>query len=465
MELLTLIAGLALPWAFGTALVCALDRRAYSGSAAWRLGCGWFVGMFLLTVWMRALSVGGVAFGIASVAAPIALATAALAAVLARQHAFSREGAARVARTLLGRDLPSRQRIVWVALLAWLAIHFALLLCEVVERPLYPWDAWTQWGTKARVWFAQRSMSPFVASPDWLDAFSPSVYFDAAPHYPATVPLTQTFAALLIGRWDDALVNLPWWIGGVALGLALFGALRSQRFEPLAALVGTWLVMSLPLLEVHVALAGYADLAMASYVTLAALASLRAVGSRRWEDVALALVLVVACFTVKNPGKVWVLLLLPALAVAWNTRWGLRIAGLAFAAVALVVVVLAHTGATILGYQLQGGFGLSWSALADAYLMFGNWNLLGYAVVAVAVLAWRQLFTPAVAPYTVLVLGGMLFLFFGFAFTNAGAWVEDQSTVNRATLHLAPLLVVWLLVTIRAWYESRTPQSAPVAAA
>ena len=31
---------------------------------------------------------------------------------------------------------------------------------------------------------------------------------------------------------------------------------------------------------------------------------------------------------------------------------------------------------------------------------------------------------------------GLLFLLFGFAFTNAAAWVEDQSTVNRATLHL-----------------------------
>ena len=44
-----------------------------------------------------------------------------------------------------------------------------------------------------------------------------------------------------------------------------------------------------------------------------------------------------------------------------------------------------------------------------------------------------------------------MFLFVGLAFTNAFLWVEDQSTVNRATLHLAPLIVVWMLVTLRAW--------------
>ena len=43
----------------------------------------------------------------------------------------------------------------------------------------------------------------------------------------------------------------------------------------LAALVGAYLVASLPLLDVHVALAGYADLMMACVYTLAALAFYR----------------------------------------------------------------------------------------------------------------------------------------------------------------------------------------------
>jgi hypothetical protein len=46
---------------------------------------------------------------------------------------------------------------------------------------------------------------------------------------------------------------------------------------------------------------------------------------------------------------------------------------------------------------------------------------------------------------------GLLFLLFGFAFTNASTWVDDQSTVSRATLHLAPLAVVWMLLVYRDW--------------
>ena len=46
-----------------------------------------------------------------------------------------------------------------------------------------------------------------------------------------------------------------------------------------------------------------------------------------------------------------------------------------------------------------------------------------------------------------------LFLFVALAFTNARAWVTDQSTVNRATLHFAPLLVVFVMLAFRAFAE------------
>ena len=31
------------------------------------------------------------------------------------------------------------------------------------------------------------------------------------------------------------------------------------------------------------------------------------------------------------------------------------------------------------------------------------------------------------------------------------AWVTDQTTVNRATLHLAPLVAVWMVLAFRAF--------------
>jgi hypothetical protein len=194
---------------------------------------------------------------------------------------------------------------------------------------------------------------------------------------------------------------------------------------------------------------------MSAYFTLTALAALRFVRSRTAFDLALALVLAAACITIKNPGKLWVLMLLPGLAAALLPRHGLRIAAAAFALAANAALVLTRTGLTILGYRLQLEFDMPWSGLTQAYFMFANWHLLFYGALAVAVLAWRRLLSPELAPLTLIVVAGLAFLVFGFAFTNARQWVEDQSTVNRATLHLAPLIAIWMVLAFRAWAAVR----------
>jgi hypothetical protein len=462
---LMLLAGFAVVWGLGVALIAAISVRDTSGPAAgdllWTVGCGWFVGAFLLTLWMRILAQIHVPFGVASIGLPLAAATGLLAWRARTLNAF-RWSTAFASWT--GRNLADWRQVLWLTILGWLAVRFALLLAEIVWRPLFPWDAWTQWGTKARVWFELRTMAPFVTASEWLQATGPDVYFDAAPHYPATVPLMQVWSAILLGRWEDTLVNLPWWLTGVAFALAIYGYLAREGFEPVSAIVGTWLVVSLPILEVHIALAGYADLAMSTYFTLAALWSLQAVHTRRWGDALIALLLVVACVVIKNPGKIWVATLIPGIMIAMLPRRGARIATTLLAIAMGTMLLLARAEPTILGYRLHLDFDMPWRALSNAYFAYGNWNLLWYGAIAIAVLARRHLLSREVAPYTAMVVAGLMFLFFGFAFTNANVWVEDQSTVNRATLHIAPLVTIWMLLSFRAWSRQPTsPLGAPVA--
>jgi hypothetical protein len=459
MDLVMLWIGWLLVWLFGAAALLALaskPRLRRDGETAFVVGAGFLAGQFLLTVWMRLLALAGLRFGLGTIGVPLVVATAVTLAIAWRRHRATmlpdvRGGFA----ALAGRALPVRWRVVASALLAWLALRAALLLIEVLRRPLFPWDAWTQWATKARVWYAEGTLVPFVTAPQWLALPNASVWFDAAPHYPATVPLTQVWSAILLGRFDDALVNLPWWLTAVAFGLALYGFLRGVGLRALVALVGTWLVLSLPILDTHVALAGYADLAMSAYFTLTGLALLRFLRSRSRFDLAVLLVMALACVTIKNPGKLWLAMLVPALVAGLVPKYGLRIAGAMFALAALVALVLTRVGITFLGYRLQLVFDMPWSGLTEAYFTFANWHLLFYGVVAVALLAGRRALAPPLVPLTLIVAAGFAFLMFGFAFTNARQWVEDQSTVNRATLHLAPLIVVWMILAFRAWADDR----------
>ena len=89
----------------------------------------------------------------------------------------------------------------------------------------------------------------------------------------------------------------------------------------------------------------------------------------------------------------------------------------------------------------------------ESMFLLGNWHLLWYAVLAIAVFGWREVVSRPIVPLSLTVATGLLFLFVVFAFTNARAWVTDQTTVNRATLHLAPLLSIWALIVFHAWLQ------------
>jgi len=465
MDLLRILVGWLLVWALGAALVrLAYVRSSSMPHPAWRAGTGFLAGAFVLTLYMRALSAIGARFTIASIGITLVVATVALLLPLRRDlKERVRRGAAALAQWRpLGALTPAR--VAWGLLLAWLLVRSGLLLGEVLRQPLFPWDAWTQWGTKAHVWFALRHMVPFEQATEWLQGGS--AYYDAAPHYPATVPLWQVWSSVALGRFDDALMNLPWWLCGVALALFLYGFFRDERASPLFALVATWMIVSMPIVETHVALAGYADLPMACYLAAAALAGLRAVRTHARGDVLLAVLFAAALPTIKNPGWIWIAMLLPGALVALMPRRGPRIVLAAWVAGIALVFLLGRYEPVIFGYHLHFQLNVPWHGLMEAYLSFANWHLLFWALPAIVLATWRWVVGRELAPLSVVVGSGALFLLLGFSLTSAAIWVEDQSTVNRATLHLAPLLGAWLVLLVQRALAATAPVvSAPVAMA
>lgn len=467
MEYITLTAGLLLPWLLGLALLFALGwpqpDAGTGGAAALRAGFGYCIGALLLTLWMRLLSAAGIAFGWLSIGMPLAIAAAALFAFAIRAGRVSAPHLRMMLEALLRPPLPRWQRLVWTGLIGWLAFRFLLLAIDVAWQPLYPWDAWVQWATKARVWYELGRIAPFVRADQWF-ASSTVVYFDAAPNYPATVPLWQVWSCIALGRWDDSAMNWPWLLLLIALTCAVYGALRGEGVGPLTALFGAYLVASLPLLDTHAALAGYADLPMATIYTMAVLAFYRWAMRRHWLDAVLALGLALSCPLIKIPGLVWALTLVPGVVVALMPRRGIKFVGIAYAVGLFALLALARTNIVILGYRLHADFEPGWRTFWDAYLLSSSWNLLWYGAVVLAVLGARRLGAPRIAPLSVVVGTGIGFLLFATWFTNASAWMLELTTLNRATLHLAPLVVV---LGVLVWREltADTQRAAPLAPA
>src|SRR5262249_36781767 len=191
---------------------------------------------------------------------------------------------------------------------------------------------------------------PFDGGQAW---FAGKSYIDSAPGYPGTVPLLQVWSSIALGRWDDSLVNWPWLSFGIALALVFYGQLREAGRGPLFAMAGAYLACSLPFVDTHTALAGYADLPLAVYFGAAAIALWRWCVNRDIRQLVLAVALAAACPLVKNPGWVWLATLVPALIVTLLPKLGLRVVLGLWAAAAIGLLVLAKQGGAIGAYRLK----------------------------------------------------------------------------------------------------------------
>ena len=462
MDTLGLLFALLLPYAIGDALLaaCVRDGRAWRepGIFPWLAGAAWIVGAFLLTLVMRGVAMAGLPFSVASIGVPgLAIVTAAGLLAWRRNGEGWRDTIGIVRDGVAARDLAGAARAAWFVLLAWLALRAAMLLVEVVERPIYPWDAWSAWATKAKVYFAERTIVTFGDAAQWMAA-APGTWYDAAPGQPATLPLVQAWIATAMGRFDDARVTLPWWLWFVALLLVTYGEARRRGVGRLPSLAAAWFAGSLPLMGAQVALAGYADLPTAAAFTLGALAGARAARTRAPVDAFAATLALAAAASMKTSGWVWVVIALPGLAAAaLGPAWTRRIA-IAIPALAAAVVAVGARFTDLSIGPVSLAFDPVFAALGTDGVLLANWHLLALGAVGTIVFARRRLLDPAVAPLTLVVAAGAAWIGLLGAFPWLRNWGADSLGLNRVVLALAPVVSIWMVVALHA---ARTPQRQP----
>ncbi len=372
------------------------------------------------------------------------------------------------------------KRILFTAILLWLVLRIAGLALEVWWEPLFPWDAWTTWGLRARVWSELRELVPFIAPTEWLADDSGRAQTIAAWSYPTTVSLIATWSVLAFGQWNETAANLPWVGCILALALGFYGQARLWGAPAPTAIVFTWLLLSLPVLNSHVALAGYADLWLATMLGFAFMSFLQWSRDGDRRQGLLALILLAVGLSVKVEGLVWALLFLPALlATKVSGRWLIATAtsiGILALAVRMSGGIdfeipfmgLAHLGPDRIELPYLGQFNLgalqSWEPMLRHFLLYGNWHLLSYLLAIAIVLSLFKFTLSRSKPWQRAGLTWVLtclFAFYGlFAWTHAAAWASDSTSINRVFLHFVPGLIFWLM-TVWMSAQTREAVSAP----
>jgi hypothetical protein len=450
----TLILSQLIPLALGAAVVTLMIPRG-PGALPVIAGVGYLLGLVLMTLILRILSRLGIPWNFVTPAIIASLCAASLIAV-------NRKWWVTVPATATGTPSTAIRVLFW-ALALLLIGHIGLAAYEAIVRPLYPWDAAAQWATKARVWYDFQQMVPFVDDVTWLGSTG-RVFTDAHPTYPSTVPLFETWSALGWGSWNDAVANISWPLSLAALAAAAYGQLQRLRFTPLSALAAAYAIASLPFVDVHAALAGYADLALAAFYALAVLALARWPYGRTRGDVVLLVLCACTLPMLKAPGWAWlatliagaIYTLLPRRVSAMFVIGGAAIGG------CLLFYAFVHGPVALLGYIIQRQDARVLDSLLDNLYVFANWHLLWIVVPLLILADWRRLLSPSLGALTVVMATGVAFLAIVFFFSSTGdEGVEAYTTLNRALLHFVPALVIYAALVARDLWAASTISDSP----
>ena len=469
---------LALAWLLPLltgAAVCGLaaPTRHWPGRVAALAGSGWLAGVLLAAIAASMLARTDTLHAVQT-AAPWMAALAAVGTLLAvargwgarRRH---RDGRGEVVAT------PRWQHACWWLLLLLVALRLAMLAAEAALRPVFPWDAWSAWALKPKSWILLGEAQPYVSMFDWLaDPFA-ATRTTATWHYPELLAWIEVWFASGAGGWNESLVNLAWSGALAAFGLAAYGYWRGFGVRALPALGLVAALASLPLLDAHVALAGYADLWIAVTLGCALLAWARWLIWRERAQWLLALAFAACLPAIKLEGAIWLALfvavvaydIIPARRRAWAIAGACVVLG---GIVALGVSDLAMPGSGWMkfdwphvGIAAVPVVELGWHPVGGAMLAslftLPNWHLLWYALPLLVALRWRFLVQDRAArALGLLLLLQGLALFVLFFFTNAGEWATDFTSANRLILQLVPGVFVFAATLLRDAGDARADQ-------
>lgn len=449
--LLPLLAGI--PW------LLAVQARRAPGGWALAIGYGYALGLLITVIGMRALYVSHVPVGLlTAMILPLAAAAAGWwrmreAPALARADALAALAA--------WRALSRMARIVCAAALALIALRMITLGAEILLRPLFPWEAVSAVATKARAWYELGAMAPFVTPAAWLEGLGN--YTDIDPGALALPSLLLVWTAHAIGQWHEGAVGAPWWMLGLAVALALYGHLRRGGAGVPFALCVAWLFLSLPIVDLHIGLAGAPQWVGAAGVGLAGCALLRWLETGERE--LLYGIGIGALLAGLSMPTTWSWLVLFALAGAMRT-WP-RIAGKVAVGVPLLTVLaaaaLSQTPVKIGGTTLQVQIAGNWGETLESLFLLDNWHLLYGIALLVAIVGGRRLLAADWQLRTWIIGMGLLLMFVSGVLAMPGVWYGGLRDFSFAALQFAPLLLLWTATAARASAYRFEPPAAAAA--
>ncbi|MBM2850514.1 MAG: hypothetical protein HW418_3456 [Anaerolineales bacterium] len=219
---LRVVLAMAVFWQAGA--LCLTLVRAYSLHWIEGLCLGFGLGIGLIGMEMLGLALIGLPLEFVVIVAPWVIGWAVC--LVWRRPSWSRPG----------WGLWPRLALKWVEVVPTVAILLIVgtVLFRATFHPLFEWDSWAIWDIKARAFYYQRGLQPFITD---------SYYWLTQLDYPVLYPLAGTFVYVCLGQTSDVVLLIPAGLftalaGVFYCGLRRYGSSRALALWLTLVLVG-----------------------------------------------------------------------------------------------------------------------------------------------------------------------------------------------------------------------------------
>lgn len=454
-----LAVAILLPWLGGVILLRCLLRKTTHWNWFIIVGQGYFIGIFFLTLIIRALSAAGFTIDYWLIAGALTLCC-----VVGCVYILT-ESSKDYQTQKHSIPIPLWQWACITILISLVTIRYSVLLQELLLKPLYSWDSWMNWVPKAVVWFHHETLVNYIHPQDWLKAGQQYSQYTLGNYhawsYPPTIPIILVWNMIGAGVSDHTALFIPWMLASINLSISLYGYLRLCGSSAVAATLAVYCLLNLPYLNVHIALPGYADLWLAAAFGCALLALCEWERCRRPEYALFCAILAGFCTQLKLPGIVLGAIVYLALfrsLLDWSLKRELGIYSILLLLLTSTLIIGMDTTLPIIGQvslslskitlPIFGEFDLAYhpieKPIVETLLTMNNWYLLWYiAIILLPIGFLRARFLRELSSFLFALFLAILFMVIYFFFTHHYWTAESFTTVNRWLIYLiAPTIYV-----------------------
>ena len=454
MLVLGLLVSIGVPLFAGLPWLLAADREAGPGHWPIATGYGYAFGLLVIVAGMHVLALANIRIGfLTSLAFPVVV--GAIGWWRARRIVPPLRDSLGAARANW-RETSRTTRIVCRVLLALLVVRMITLAVELLSRPIFPWEAVSNTASKARVWYETGTLAAFVTPLAMLQGVG--FHTDADPGAQSLPPLLLVWTADAIGQWQEGAVTFAWWALGIAIGLALYGHLRSSGAGLALSLAFTYLLLSLPLVDMHIVLSGAPQWIGSVGIGLASLALMCWLVHPTRKLLACMLIGSALALSGLSSTWPWFAAFGIAAVIQRSPRLAVRLAVGTPILVAIALLALMQTPLSVAGMTVLVRLATDWNETPESLILLDNWHLLFGVLLLTVVAGWRQIFSPEWLARTWLVVAGLGLMIVKGLLSLPPYWFGGLRDFSYTALQLAPMMVLWIaLVAHRLATAGRQP--------